>query len=126
MAYPSISALGGETIADEDFIVFTLRGPDGVGIMSAFLQAVNDVDEDAAVVDMNQVLHEGQLLMHLLVRSRPELKSAVVKSMLLAAKAMDFDASFRFEQVKPYKLGEKMTTLVDGRVSAAVAERVQI
>merc|ERR1719238_291347 len=85
------------------FVVFTLRGPDGVGIVLHFLRAVNEVDEDAAVVDMNQVIHEDKLLMHLLVRaSNEESKSAIVKSMLLAAKAVNFDASFHFDHKDTY------------------------
>ena len=73
-----------------------------------------------------EVLHEGHLLMHLLVRSKPDLKSAVVKSMLLAAKAVNFDASFRFDHVDTYNPAEMMTPLDEGRVMTAVAEKVQI
>ena len=82
---------GGANGTDNEmgFVVFTLRGPDGVGMVLHFLHALNEVDEDAAVVDMNQVIHEDKLLMHLLVRaSNEESKSAIVKSMLLAAKAV--------------------------------------
>ena len=117
----------GVTQDDEmEFVVFTLRGPDGVGISSTFLRAVSEGDEDAAVVDMNQVLHEDKLLMHLLIRSRAQSKSAVVKSMLLAAKAVNFDASFRFDHVDTYNPAEMMTPLDEGRVMTAVAEKVQI
>ena len=109
-----------------EFVVFTLRGPDGVGISSTFLRAVSEGDEDAAVVDMNQVLHEDKLLMHLLIRSRAQSKSAVVKSMLLAAKAVNFDASFRFDHVDLSKPAETISPVDDGRVLTAVAEKVQI
>merc|ERR1719506_1321576 len=77
----------------EDLVVFKMRGADRSGVVAQFLAVLKDVPT-TTLADLSQIVHEGSLLMYLLVATKA--KSTAVRAMLMAAKNMGFEADFRF------------------------------
>merc|ERR1719506_462250 len=98
----------------EDLVVFKMRGADRSGVLAEFLAQLKEV-EATTLADLSQIVHEGSLLMYLLVATKA--KSKAVKAMLMAAKSMGFEADFRF-------LGNERVC-VDGEVQKQEGEFVR-